>query len=59
MNKETILYTLERDLNIMMADICSGKKELTNNNSIFKIELLEQNIENSLSVIKAILDEEL
>jgi hypothetical protein len=59
MNKETILYTLERDLNIMMTDICSGKKEISDNEAIFKIELLEQNIENSLSVIKAILDEEL
>lgn len=59
MNKETILYTLERDLNIMMSDICAGKKELIDNNSIFKIELLETNIENSISIIKSILNEEL
>ena len=59
MNKETVLYTLERDLNIMMADICSGKKEIPDKDAIFNIELLENSIENSLSVIKSIIDKEL
>ena len=59
MNKETILYTLEKDLNIMMTDISSGKKEIPNKDAIFNIELLENSIENSLSVIKSIIDKEL
>jgi hypothetical protein len=59
MNKETILYTLERDLNILQADICTGKRELTNSDSICNIELLEHSIEDTVSVIKSILDKEL
>ena len=59
MKKENILFTLERDLNILQSDICTGKKELTNSDSICNIEILENIIEDSLSIIKSILDKEL